>query len=85
MGRGIDMKEVSGKVELSWTVRLPDDHQHNKDGEGLCNDPAIEAVLDFIPQMGKVLLRENESEPIEIYTELHEEDFEIEDDHRDEK
>ena len=79
------MREVSGKVELNWTVRLPDDHQYNKKGEGLCDDPAIEAVLDFIPQMGKVLLREDESEPIEVFTELHEEDFEIEDDHRGEK
>lgn len=77
------MKEVSGKVELNWTVRLPDDYQYNIDGEGLCNDPAIEAVLKFIPQMGKVLLREKQSKPIEVYTELHEEDFVIEDDLRD--
>lgn len=79
------MKEVSGIVELKWTVRLPDDHQYNAKGEGLCDDPAIEAVLDFIPQMGRVTLRENESRPIEVYTELHEEDFEIEDDLRDGK
>lgn len=76
------MKEVSGKVELSWTVRLPDDHQRNGKGEGLCDDPAVEAVLKFVPQMGKVLLREDESEPIEVYTELNEEDFEIEEDGR---
>jgi hypothetical protein len=79
------MKEVSGKAELLWTVRLPDDHQYNEKNEGLCDDPAIEAVLEFIPQMGKVFLREDESKPIEVYTELHEEDFEIEDDHRDKK
>jgi hypothetical protein len=77
------MKEVSGKAELLWTVQLPDDHQYNEKLEGLCDDPAIEAVLKFIPQMGHVLLREKESEPIRVYTELHEEDFEIEEDSRD--
>jgi hypothetical protein len=77
------MKDVSGKAELLWTVQLPDDHQYNEKVEGLCDDPAIEAVLKFIPQMGHVLLREKESEPIRVYTELHEEGFEIEEDSRD--
>jgi len=79
------MKEISGRVELLWTVRLPDNHQHNDKGEGLCEDPAIEAVLNFIPQMGKVFLRGEASEPIEVYAELHEEDFEIEEDSREQK
>ena len=80
------MKEVNGRVELSWTVRLPDNHQYNERLEGLCDDPAIEAVLKFIPQMGKVWLREDEDmAPFEVYTEMHEEDFEIEEDNRDGK
>lgn len=75
-------KEVSGVVTLNWSVRLPDNHQRNLKGEGLCDDPAIEAVLAFVPQMGKVFLRGEDSDPIEVFLELHEEDFEIEDDFR---
>jgi hypothetical protein len=78
------MKEVNGKAILMWTVQLPDNHQYNEKNEGLCDDPAIEAVLAFIPQMGRVSLR-GQSETIEVYTEMHEEDFEIEEDFRDEK
>ena len=76
------MKTVSGIVELRWTVRLPDEHLRNPAGEGLCDDPAIEAVLAFVPQMGNVCLRGEDGPEIEVYTELHEEDFEVEEDER---
>ena len=76
------MKEVSGTVEVNWTVRLPEGQERNKKGEGLCEDPAIEAVIEFLPQMGKVFLRGEDQEPVEVYLEIHEEDVEIEDDER---
>jgi len=77
------MKRVSGQANLMWTVELPDKFQHTD--EGYAEDPAIGAVLEFISQMGKVWCFGDNEEPAAVFTEMHEEEFEIEDDDRDPK
>jgi hypothetical protein len=77
------MKTVSGKVTIIWAVDLPDKFQHEKNVPA--KDPAIQAVLDFIPQKGDVWCFGDARQPAKVYLEIHEDDFEIEEDSRDEK
>lgn len=76
------MKRVSGTVELMWTVELPDEFCKAEGAN--TTDPAIEAVIDYLPQMGKVFFRGEDQEPATVFLEIHEEDFEIEEDEREE-
>jgi hypothetical protein len=70
---------VSGIIEVNWTVELPDGKEHCG---VVADDPAIEAVLDFIPQVGSIYLWGEKEKPVEVFLEVHEEDVEIEEDER---
>lgn len=74
------MKRVSGTLEISWTVDLPDE---TADKGMMCEDPAKEAVIEFIPQSGKVFIWGMDKEPVEVWIEKQEADVEIEEDERD--
>lgn len=75
------MKRVSGIVELMWTVELPDEFCEAEGNNA--TDPAIEAVIDFLPQMGKVFFRGEDQAPANVFLEVHEDDFVTEEDERD--
>jgi hypothetical protein len=74
------MKRVSGTLEINWTVEFEDDAP--KKGM-LCDDPAKEAVLEFIPQSGEVGIWGPNVEWPMVFIEKHEEDIVIEEDERD--
>ena len=77
------MPKVTGSLTLYWSVDLPT--QPKERWQGMCEDPAKEAVLDFIPQSGKIYLWGEDKEPADVWLEAHEEDVEIDDDEREGK
>jgi hypothetical protein len=74
------MKRVSGILEINWTVELPDEKQRESN---MCEDPAKEAVIEFIPQSGGVFIWGDDGPAAEVYLESYEEDIVIEEDERD--
>jgi len=76
------MKTVSGKVEINWTVDIPDELQWTVN---MCDDPAREAVIGFIPQSGSVYIWGEDKPPVEVFIEVNEDDIEIEEDGRDDR
>lgn len=73
------MATVRGQATIYWTVDLPEGKERGKD-----TDPAIEAVLGFIPQSGLVYLwgRDPADPAADVFVELDEADIEIEEDNR---
>jgi hypothetical protein len=73
------MRKVCGILEINWSVVLPD----GKEDVGTStNDPAIGALLDFLPQSGQVYLWGEDEKPADIFIEYFEEDVVIEEDER---
>ena len=72
--------KASGRVDLLWTVELPDGRE--RDGVAT-DDPAIGAVLDFLPQSGFVYSWGEKNEPAQVWLESSDHDFEVYDDDRD--
>lgn len=77
--RGQKGPYVVVKLEVTATVELPDEDKYN--GQ-LCEDPAIEAALEAIPQAATVYLWGDDKNPARVYMETQEEDAEIEEDDR---
>ena len=73
------LTKVRGTMTISWSVDLPEETQR----KGVTtDDPAIGAVLDFLPQSGFVYTWGEDKEPAEVWLETHEDDVEIEEDNR---
>lgn len=71
---------VKGVAEISWSVELPIEHQW--DGK-CCKDPAIEAAICSLPQDCDVFLFGKNGPPANVYVEVDERDFTVEEDERD--
>lgn len=72
------MTTVRGTIALSWSVTLPKD----KAGVPGPDDPAIDALIQFIPQSGWVHCFDNDIDRAEIWLEISDTDIEIEEDER---
>jgi hypothetical protein len=79
------MKRVSGIAKVAWTVELPDDPKLQHYERTIATDIAIGVILEYTPQMGRVYAFDDDKDFANVYIELHEEDFEIEEDERDPK
>jgi len=67
------------KMEIYCRIELPSGGPQ----VGLnCDDPAIEAALEGLPQSVKLYQWGKENPPVQMYYEAHEEDCEIEEDDR---
>lgn len=75
------MTRVSGVVEIIWTVELPEGREHQ--GQ-MCEDPAVEAAVEGIPQDLYIYLWGQEAPAARVHYEVHEEDVVVEEDERDE-
>ena len=71
--------KVSGIAQVSWTVVLPTEHQH----EGVvCKDPAVETVLEAIQDSCDISLWGHSKPDIHVELDLDEVDIEIIEDDR---
>ena len=73
------MRKVCGTLEINWSVVLPDGKE---DAGTVTDDPAIGALLDFLPQSGQVYLWGENDKPVDVFIESFEEDVVIEEDER---
>lgn len=70
------MKRVCrGEARIMWTAEIPEGVNAN-----ICDHPAVEAVLGFIPQAGDVWIDGDDKPPVKMFVEIHEEDVAIEED-----
>lgn len=77
--RGPEEPFVVLEARITATVELPDKNKYN--GQA-CQDPAVEAVIESLPQMIDVYVWGEQEKPARVYLEIMEEDVEIEEDHR---
>lgn len=70
---------VSGIMEVSWTVELPEEHKYN--GQA-CEDPAVECALSAITQHCSILLWGEREPHARVYLDVGEDDVRVEDDDR---
>ena len=70
---------VAGELRAQWTVELPYESRHI----GMaCDDPAIEAVMEALPQTLQIFLWGETMAPAVVHLEIEEDDVEIEEDDR---
>ncbi len=70
---------VAGRITVSWTVELPIVSCRES---VVVRDPAVEAILEAIPPYLNIYLWGETREPAIVYTEVSEEDVEVEEDER---
>jgi len=70
------VKRVHGKAEILFTVDLPEETASDK---VVCDNLAVEAILEAIPQGIDVYLWGRGQDPASVFVEIHEEDVEIDD------
>lgn len=72
-------KTVSGRMEVQWTVELPEELSHTS---MMCDDPAVEAAMQGIHQHVNVYLWGEDKEAASVYCDVNELDVEVEEDER---
>lgn len=70
---------VAGRITVNWTVELPVESRRES---VVAEDPAVEAILEAIPPYLEIHLWGETREPAIVYTEVSEEDVEVEEDER---
>lgn len=71
--------EVVGVASISWQVELPEGFELRGT---TTKDPAVGALIDFLPQSGKVYLWGEDKPPAEVFIELLEDEVIVEEDDR---
>lgn len=69
---------VTGRIEVQFDVELPD----HCPATGLCDDPAVEAVVYALPGVVHVYVWGEDAEPARVTFDVYEGDVEILEDER---
>ena len=70
---------VAGTATINWTCHLPVDRAREAN---MCADPAVEAVIEAMPQTCQIYVWGQDKEPVDVNIEIDERDVEVEDDDR---
>jgi len=71
--------KVAGMMSVGFTVELPIEHCSESVA---CDDPAKEAAMQAVSQLLEVWLWGEDKPPAKVFTEVCEQDVEVEDDDR---